>query len=337
MLLLQRLIVCDKMRILALHLRTFITYARLRGIAIKEPQPLLSNSPTDVGGQTGTFSPEEVYTVLSYIHQELGEDQLGLRVGEYLNLNALGLIYQISLQASTLEEGLLYLKSYLHSTLPLIKVDTLLAKERMEICLSIDQGQQTLNRIMLESTLKVIHRELSMMASEPLDAHLFSPYYHKGYPSPWQKADHYKLTCKPLLLQSAMKDKSRLHLDVLVPAYLELIESMQATHSFTSRVKIALLHMAKPELPSLETVADLFHLTPRTLQRYLKGENQTFRQITDELKKRIAYLLIHHRRFTVTDLSYVLGYGEPAAFIHSFKKWYGQTPNRFRQEGEFYR
>jgi AraC-like DNA-binding protein len=149
------------------------------------------------------------------------------------------------------------------------------------------------------------------------------------------------LSFKPMMLKAAIRDKSRLHLDVLVPQYLNLIEHIKAaqsqpTHSFSSRVKLASLHLAKPELPSLEKVADVFNLTPRTLQRYLKEENQNFRQITDELKKQISYLLIHHQGFTVTDLSYVLGYGEPAAFIHCFKKWYGQTPNKFRQNLNLY-
>jgi AraC-like DNA-binding protein len=266
---------------------------------------------------------------------------LGLRVGEYQSLNALGLIYQISLQSGTIEEGLLYLKSFLNTTLPLIRIDTILEQEKVKISLSIEQGPPSLNRILLECTLSVIGRELTMMAGEPLSAHLFSPFYHKGYPSPWAKGEKYMLSFKPMMLKAAIRDKSRLHLDVLVPQYLNLIEHIKAaqsqpTHSFSSRVKLASLHLAKPELPSLEKVADVFNLTPRTLQRYLKEENQNFRQITDELKKQISYLLIHHQGFTVTDLSYVLGYGEPAAFIHCFKKWYGQTPNKFRQNLNLY-
>jgi AraC-like DNA-binding protein len=262
---------------------------------------------------------------------------LGIRVGEYQSLNVLGLVYEISLQSSTIEEGLLYLQSFLNATLPLIKINTLLEQEKVTISLIIEQGLPSENRILLEATLTVIGRELTMMAGEPLSLHLFSPFYHKGYPSSWEKGENYMLTFTPVLLKGAIRDKSRMHLEVLIPQYLNLIEQIKATqsqaaHLFSSRVKLASLQLAKPDLPSLERLANVFNLTPRTLQRYLKEENQNFRQITDELKKQLSYLLIHHQEFSVTDLAYVLGYGEPAAFIHRFKKWYGQTPKQYKQK-----
>jgi AraC-like DNA-binding protein len=330
------------MKILAAHLHTFIAYAQLRGIALEDIKSVLPTSHMNEGERIESICVEDFYAALSYIKVKLCDDLFGLRVGECQNLNALGLVYEISLQAATIEEGLLYLKSFLDATLPLIKIDTLLEPEKVMIALSIEHDLPSLNRILLESTLMVIERELTMMAGESFSAQVFSPFYQKGYPSSWAKGEHYMLSFKPIILKAAIKKKNHLHLELLIPQYLKLIEHIKAaqhnkaTFSMSSRVKIASLQMAKPELPSLENVADVFNLTPRTLQRHIKGENQTFRQITDELKKQIAYLLIHHPGFTITDLSYVLGYGEPAAFIHCFKKWYGQTPNKFRQKLNIY-
>jgi len=37
-----------------------------------------------------------------------------------------------------------------------------------------------------------------------------------------------------------------------------------------------------------------------------------------------------HDRFTITDIASVLGYSEPVAIIHSFKKWHGHPPQKMR-------
>jgi AraC-like DNA-binding protein len=321
------------MKILARHLSTFIEYAQVRGIPQEEVWKLTDTSIMNLKEQTATITVDDFYKILSYIEKRLNDHMLGLRVGEYLNLSALGLVYQISLQAATIEEGLLYLKSFLDATFPIIRMETVLKEEEARITLKIDKGEELLNRIMLESTLTIVYRELCMMAGGALPyACVFSPFYQPFYPHYWSKGEEFSLSCQPFVLKTAIADKSRLHLDVLVPEYMKLIERITAGKTFSSQVKIAALHMARPELPGLEQVADIFNLTPRTLQRRLNGEKCTFRGLTDELKKQISYLLIHHKRFSVADVGYVLGYAEPAAFIHSFKKWYGQSPQKFRQQ-----
>ena len=189
----------------------------------------------------------------------------------------------------------------------------------------------TLNRIILEYALTVMSRELSMMTAEQAQIRLYSPFYGTTYPKPWSQGLDFSLDFTPTILKAALQDRSRLQLDILIPEYLKLLEGLKDVQSFSNKVKIASLNMARPELPDLETIADAFHLTPRTLQRRLGEENATFRQIIDDLKRQISALLIRHNRFSVSDISYVLGYSEPAAFIHSFKKWYGDSPKRVRK------
>jgi len=120
-------------------------------------------------------------------------------------------------------------------------------------------------------------------------------------------------------------------LGFLIPEYLKLAESLKADSSFSSRVKIAALNLAGPELPDLKTVADSFNITTRTLQRRLQSENNSFRGLLDEMKRRISDMLLQHNRYSVADISFVLGYSEPSAFIHSFKKWHGIPPKKFRE------
>jgi AraC-like DNA-binding protein len=42
-------------------------------------------------------------------------------------------------------------------------------------------------------------------------------------------------------------------------------------------------------------------------------------------------LLVEDRALTVSELAFLLGYSEPAAFIRAFKRWTGGTVTRYRQ------
>ncbi len=324
------LIFCDKMNILGLHLHNFIAYAQLRGVPQAESLAALSQPYEDFWEDTSTVESRDFYAVVALLHKKLGDDQLGLRMGEYLNLSALGLIYQISMQTTRVEEALFYLNNYIKTTLPVVDLDVSVANNDVIIRLSLTHKNKNVSRIILESVLTIIARELTLMAASDLDIRLFSPHWTPTYPARWHPADDFSIAFHPGTLKASLQDISRLNLDLLIPEYLKLIESLKPDLSFVSKVKIASLNMAKPELPDLETVADLFNLTPRTLQRRLSSEKITFRQIMDDLKKQLSYMLMQHHRFSVTDVSYVLGYSEPAAFIHSFKKWYGDSPDKVR-------
>ncbi len=306
-------------------------YARWKGISSSEMIQVMQNPPKDFLEETSVVNEEDFYAVLDLAEQNLKDDLLGIYLGKFLNLNALGLIYRISLQAPTVEEALHYLQTYLNTTFPIIEIKTIINESLATIQLAIQNKQITLNRIILEYALTVMSRELSMMTAEQAQIRLYSPFYGTTYPKPWSQGLDFSLDFTPTILKAELQDRSRLQLDILIPEYLKLLEGLKDVQSFSNKVKIASLNMARPELPDLETIADAFHLTPRTLQRRLGEENATFRQIIDDLKRQISALLIRHNRFSVSDISYVLGYSEPAAFIHSFKKWYGDSPKRVRK------
>ena len=328
----SELIIHDKMRILALHLHHVIEYAYMRGISRQYLISLMGNPSINFLDETVTVSEEDFYRVIDEINRQLKEECLGIRLGNFLNLGALGLVYQLSLQATTIQEALYYLEMYLNATFPIVNIQTMVNADLVSIELNIAHERIEANRVILENILTVISREVRLMTTKEVCITKTSPFFSKDYPEDWQASEKYSVRFTPAILKATLQDRSRQQLDVLIPEYLKLIEGLKSEPGFTNKVKIASLHLAKPELPDLASVADAFHLTPRTFQRRLLKDNSTFRQITDDLRKQISNLLIRHNRFSITDISYVLGYSEPAAFIHSFKKWFGDAPDRMRQK-----
>lgn len=320
------------MKILATHLKKFMDYAALRGISYRALMQSMKNPPKDFNDPHAKADMNDYYNLIDYIAVALGEDLVGVRVGSQLNLNTLGVIYKISLKAATNEEAVFYCHSYLKKTLPSLKIESLTSGRSIVTELSINSGRDRVDRIMLETLLTIMAREIKIISGAQTDVLLFSPYYHAGYPSGWKKGRSFSIKFNQGILKAALRDVSKWGLDVLIPEYLTLIEQMKSDHSFAGKVKIAALNLARPALPDLGTLAGVFNMDERTFQRRLNSEETTYRQIIDELKQQITDLLLRHGRFSISDISAVLGYSEPSSFIHSFRKWHGKSPLRMRRQ-----
>ncbi|WP_162915553.1 helix-turn-helix domain-containing protein [Paraflavitalea soli] len=319
------------MRILALHLAHFMDYARVRGIAWQDMQALVQLPPAHFTDGLATVEEAEVYAVLKLIDDQLTDKAWGIQCGQFISMKLLGLIYKISLQATTIQEALHYLQSYLHAAMPLVKAETAVTAEAVTINFSIDNRETKLNRIILEYALAVVARELRLMAGEGATIQLSSPCYEENYPVLWHLGETYSVVFEPVILKAALQNKSHLHVDVLVPEYLRMIGQLKPDDSFAGKVKLTLLSMSDPQLPDIQTVSGALHLTPRTLQRRLGAEGITFRELLEEIKKQLCSFLLRHDRYTVAGISDILGYAEPASFIHSFRKWFGDSPERVRK------
>jgi AraC-like DNA-binding protein len=84
---------------------------------------------------------------------------------------------------------------------------------------------------------------------------------------------------------------------------------------------------------SLENVAQGLRTSPRSLQRQLKAEGTTFRDLMDDWRRDRALALVTHTRLPLSQVSEALGYAEQSVFTQAFRRWYGGTPLRCRAEG----
>ena len=79
--------------------------------------------------------------------------------------------------------------------------------------------------------------------------------------------------------------------------------------------------MCNPELPTLKQVSIQFSLTERTLQRRLKTEQTSFRNITNEIKRTLSNYLKKGKDIKTEDIAFTLGYSSSSSFLHANKKW----------------
>lgn len=83
--------------------------------------------------------------------------------------------------------------------------------------------------------------------------------------------------------------------------------------------------------PNKDTLANILALTPRTLQRRLKEEGTSFRQLLKDLRIQLAkeYLKEHH--MNGEKLAFALGYRDSSQFFKNFRDWFGMSPAEYRK------
>jgi AraC-like DNA-binding protein len=317
------------MKITRNHLDIFIDYAVLCGVSKEQLAERLKcyvdikATPTKIGSEIFIRCMEVVTTLLN--------NQLsGIRVGKHLDMHTLGVIYDISLKASTIEEGLHYCHDYLKHTFPQLQVTNTLVGDTVEITIAVEGFPENISTIVLETILTVMGKELIMMFGST-EITYTSRFCDEQYPRDWEKHKFFSLRFSKKVLKASVRNLVNEGIDIVIPKYLEMLEHLKNENTFTSRVKMAILNLAAPSLPSIELVAEVYNYTVRTFQRKLASEAVIFRDILEELKREIGTLLIRHERFQIADIAAILGYAESSSLIRSFKKWHGKSPQQYRQ------
>lgn len=82
---------------------------------------------------------------------------------------------------------------------------------------------------------------------------------------------------------------------------------------------------------SLASVAKLLVVSERTLQRRLADEKVTFAELVDDVRREFAMRALTFRETNTTELAYRLGFKNVNSFYRAFKRWTGETVERFRK------
>ena len=96
-------------------------------------------------------------------------------------------------------------------------------------------------------------------------------------------------------------------------------------------------HLIATHLPSgaatKQRVARELGMSERTLARRLSDLGTSFAQILEEVRHQLAVRYLEEPDVRASEVSYLLGYSEPSAFNHAFRRWTGVSPSKFRSTG----
>jgi AraC-like DNA-binding protein len=137
-----------------------------------------------------------------------------------------------------------------------------------------------------------------------------------------------------LLLPAAQLDTPNAVSDPLLRPYaqrfLELLPSPRGA-TVSDRVRQVVEALVPVGRCSTLQVARSLGVTQRTLHRHLAEEGETFSGIVNATRAALAERYLANERYSLTDVSQLLGFTAPSTFSRWFRAQFGVTPSHWRE------
>lgn len=124
---------------------------------------------------------------------------------------------------------------------------------------------------------------------------------------------------KPDLIKQIFRDNNLLN-EVFKTGGFESYTRKLVTLLFTYRV------------PDIDFCCSIINVSKRTLQRRLKEEGTSFRDILDEVRKSRATHYLNIGFYSIDEIAFILGYLNIQAFYTSFQRWHDMTPRQYLKQ-----
>jgi AraC-like DNA-binding protein len=109
-----------------------------------------------------------------------------------------------------------------------------------------------------------------------------------------------------------------------------LLEELPRVESLTTRVRELLMTGLASDTATLTHVANTLHISERTLARRLEDEGTSFKLLLEDLRRRLALRYVGDSDLAFSEIAFLLGFSQVAAFHRAFKRWTDQTPLEHR-------
>jgi AraC-like DNA-binding protein len=194
---------------------------------------------------------------------------------------------------------------------------------------------------MLEAQAAVLDRIMTSVAGERLAGIEYRfpyppPLWAREYPR-WLSGEvrfraarmEVRVPRKILRLRNVMADE-RSRAIVALPADRELALQRSGT-DFAGQIRRRLSEQ-QGTYPSVQTIADEFNMSSRTLLRKLKHDGATYQRLLDDARKEAAEWYLLKTRVPVEAIAERLGYVDASGFSRAFRRWFGKPPGKFRND-----
>ncbi|WP_282153369.1 AraC family transcriptional regulator [Ruegeria atlantica] len=100
--------------------------------------------------------------------------------------------------------------------------------------------------------------------------------------------------------------------------------------SFRAQVEALMIGRLPGRILTANEIASELGMSRRTLTRHLTQEGAGFRQLVDELRFDLAKTYLRDG-LNISEIAFILGYGDHAAFSTAFRRWAGRSPSAFQK------
>jgi AraC-like DNA-binding protein len=315
-------------------LRDIIYSASAHGADFKKICADLNLEPTDLNNSDTSIPYELGAKVWSVVIKHTKDPLLALHLGEEVSPTILGMVGYLMQSSKNLHESfhivikywdlistMSKLSMHEHEGLVLINIETASvwrhqypvdARQSSEFALS---GAIKLFKMLSGKKITPVRVEFAYSSRSVAEyERIFQTAIHFG-----GKSNTLTFRKSDLLIPIISYDKSLI--EFFARTLDQKIQSLNGRESFSAKVKQLLINDFKGQSASIEIAASKLNLTPRSLQRKLKDDGTSYRDIVNDLKKELAQTIMKRSDFRVGEVAEILGYSDSSAFRKAYKKW----------------
>jgi AraC-like DNA-binding protein len=269
------------------------------------------------------------------------DPHFAFHTGLRLNVTAYGMYGFAILSSVTFRQAIGVALQYHALATPL--VDMIFHEERGRATWSLrsiahPRSDSALNRFLVEfelASLLRVHRDVmgaafapqgvEVTVAAPRDAAVYAPMF--GCPVVFGR-DENKLIFDARGLDQEPQLGNPVTFAEVVRLCDRLMEQMRLRVGLSGKVREVLLQNLMSPM-RLEAVARHLHMTSRTLRRRLHRERTSFRQLTDDLRRRLATKYVEETDLSIEDIAHSLGFSDDAGFRRACRRWARTSPRGF--------
>jgi len=269
-----------------------------------------------------------------------GNEALGLEVARHVRPATFHSLSQAVLASPTLREGLERMARFSRVVADPAEATTLATDRHFSFVIRWRLGVPPPSIYSIDGILATVLGQCQLMLDDsvwPLEARLLRPRprdtgpFERNFRSPVRfDAPDSRLVFDRALVEHRLpagEGELARRNDEVVTAYLAGLDGQRST---CDEVRAALVAALPSGPPSAPAIASALAMSPRSLQRHLRDEGTSFRDLLQEVRCDVAKSYLRSGTHTVAETAVLLGFGDTTAFSRAFKRWTGVAPSRFR-------
>jgi AraC-like DNA-binding protein len=320
--------------------REALRYLDKRGV---EAEPLLSQaelSRARLMEDPGGISVAAQHRFLELAAAEVNDPLFGLHVAAELDLRDIGILFYLQASSATVGEALEHLARYAATTNEEIRLEISQHEEETHLVFhhqlaTAEPRRQHSELIALafnRTLRKLTNRDfvpLRMAFSHARNSEVRDVHRILRCPVEFmQAADNWVLPRSVMELPILSED-SRL-LPILEAHADKLLSERRTAAGLRELVEDQLLVALPNGGAQAAEIAGQLGMSERSFRRRLAAEGMSFGEILDRLRNRLALRYLADERVSLKQVAWLLGYSEPGALNHAFKRWTGTSPRQAR-------
>jgi AraC-like DNA-binding protein len=119
-------------------------------------------------------------------------------------------------------------------------------------------------------------------------------------------------------------------LQMLAPQLEHQLRAGQTKPGIGDQVKWVLKRLLSGSCPDVVAVAKELGMSARTLQRRIKAEHLTFRQLLNETRRELVRHYLADHTIEIPEVAFLVGYDNANSFYRAFRAWEDKTPAEWR-------